>query len=120
MFSEYEEVFLFDKDLNADLWRSSMYGEVTCGLIGLNNEWTVAGGESLLVWTNETLQLIDDQEIKWIHDLRQTGDYQFELLVDPWSDQSAVWSFDIQTMTKVKVRDFADYRDKPYTEDIKW
>lgn len=120
LFSEHEDVFLFDKDFNAEVWRTQMYGEATCGILGIVNEWAVVGGEQLIVWANQKLEIINDPEIKWIHEVRRSNDDEFEILIDPWSKNSAIWKFDIKTFSKYKIRDFVDYKDKPYTKDIKW
>ncbi len=45
LFQEYEYVFLFDKDINNEIWKTYMvYGDATCGVIGLSNEWALIGG----------------------------------------------------------------------------
>ena len=120
LFSEHEDVFLFDKDSNREVWRTSMYGNATCGLLGLVNEWAVIGGKHLIIWINNKLQEIKEPDLKWIHDMRQTGDYEIEILIDPWSEKSAIWNLNIQTLKKSKVADFNDYKEKPYQDSVAW
>lgn len=120
LFKEFEDVFLFEKDTNKELWRVSMQGEAQCGIIGLVEEWALAGGELLIVWRDDEPQILDDPELRWIHDLRQVGDYEVEILIDPWSSQSAIWRLDIKSLSKSKMRDFKDYEDKEYTEKVIW
>jgi hypothetical protein len=105
---------------NSNVWRTQMYGDATCGIIGLSNEWAVIGGKNLIIWVNEKLEMVNDPEIEWIFDLRLSGDYEIELLIDPWSENSAIWKFNIETFSKFKIRDFNDYKDIPYTEEVTW
>jgi hypothetical protein len=120
LFQEQEEVFLFDKDSNKEIWRTDMHGNATCGLIAFSNEWVVCGGHKLIIWKNNRLRVIEDPEIQWIHDIRQVGKNDVEILTDPWRDESAIWSFNIMTEMKVKVRDFQDYKAKEYTDNVIW
>jgi hypothetical protein len=120
LFKEHEDVFLFDKDLNIEVWRTQFYGEAICGIVGLKNEWAVIGGEHLIVWSNGKLKTIDDFELKWIHDLRQIDDNEVEILIDPWSQNSSIWKFNVHTFCKSKIKDFKDYKDKPYSNEVKW
>ena len=92
----------------------------TCALISDNNQWCLVGGDRLLLWTpNETFE-IDDDNIKPIEAFRQIDSNMVHILTDPWSDYSAIWEFNIQTKQSRKLRDFNDYKDKEYTEDVKW
>jgi len=120
LFKEYEDVFLFEKDSNRELWRTSIYGEATCGLIGLSNEWLIAGGEKIILWKNEKLTELEDEDLKFTHSMRQTGENEVEILTDPWSDHSAIWKFNIITESKLKIRDFNEYIGKVYTENVIW
>lgn len=120
LFSQHEDVFLFDKDSNKEVWRTSMYGNATCGLLGLVNEWAVIGGEHLIVWIDNKLNPITDTELKWIHDLRQIGDDEIEILIDPWSERSAVWQLNLKTFKKTRIKDFNDYKDQPYQDKVNW
>jgi hypothetical protein len=121
LFKEHEEVFLFDKDSNENLWRVSFYGEATIGFLGLVNEWAIVGGDRLLIWKNNTeLKFIEDPDLIWIHDIREVEDDEVEILTDPWGENPAIWKFNIQTEEKVKVRDFEDYKGKEYSESVEW
>ena len=120
LFSEHEDIFLFDKDLNEEVWRTSMYGNATCGVLGRTSEWAVIGGEHLVIWIDNKLQEVNDPELMWAHEMRQTGDDEIEILIDPWSEKSAIWKFNLKTFSKSKVRDFKDYYDKPFEEKVNW
>lgn len=115
---KYEEVILFDKDINKDVFVFSMYGDPSCGLIGLNNEWVLVGGESLILWKDGVQKSI--QNLKWIFEIRQVEDYKVMILTDPWDKSAAIWILDIQSESLSKLRDFPDYSEKPYSEKVKW
>jgi len=120
LFKEFEDVFLFEKDTNKELWRTSFYGEATCGLISLTTDWIVVGGNHMALWENRKLEIINDENLKWIFDIRQVGDYEIEILTDPWSENSAIWKFNILNKSKIKIRNFEEYKKKEYTDNVKW
>src|SRR6478735_11664131 len=88
LFQEHEDVFLFDKDMNEEVWRTDLYGNSACGLIGISNEWVVAGGENLIVWINNKLKIVEDVDLKWIVDMRQVAKDEIHILTDPWKEGS--------------------------------
>lgn len=121
LFKEQDEVFLFDKDANEEVWRVSFYGEATIGFLGLVNDWAIVVGDRLLIWKNHSeLKFIEDPDLIWIHDIRQVEDDEVEILTDPWGEKPAIWRLNIQTEEKVKVRDFEDYIGKEYREFVVW
>jgi hypothetical protein len=120
LFKEFEDVFLFEKDTGREIWRTSMYGEADCGIVSLSNEWVIAGGVKLILWKNEKLKEIEDEDLKWCHSLRQTEETEVEILTDPWSEHSSIWKFNIMDETKFKIRDFNEYKGKVYTENVIW
>lgn len=120
LFQEYEDVFLFEKDSNSVIWRTSMYGEATCGLIGLSNEWVIVGGKELILWKNNSFKIINDAELQCIHDVRYIEDSKINILTDPWSDHSAIWQFDVIKEEKLKIKDFPFYKSGAYTEEVLW
>lgn len=120
MFQEYEDAFLLEKKSRSELWRTSMYGDPGCGLIAHSNEWALVGGKDLAIWKNNHLKSIEDPDLQWIHDVRQTGKDEVNILTDPWTPHPAIWKFNILTERKTKIRDFLDYTAKCYTEDVKW
>ena len=120
LFSEHEDIFLFDKDLNKEVWRISMYGNATCGILGLVNEWAVVGGENLIIWINNKFYEVKEPLYKWIYDMRQIGDDEIEFLIDPWSEKSAIWIINVKTMEISKIKDFTQYKGKPYQDNLEW
>ena len=120
LFKEHEEVFLFDKDSNEEIWRTSFYGEANIGFLGLVSDWAIVGGDRLLLWKSNELKFIEDPDLIWIHDIRQVEDDVVEILTDPWGEQPAIWKFDVLSEQKVKIRDFEDYKEKEYTDLVEW
>ncbi|GAB5526196.1 MAG: hypothetical protein Roseis2KO_40680 [Roseivirga sp.] len=116
----YEDVYLIEKSTGHELWRTSMFGDPDCGIIAANNQWAVAGGQDLIIWFNQELSILGDVDLQWIHDLRQTGDKQIEVLIDPWSEKSAIWKFELDNSQKTKIRDFNDYKERPFKEVVTW
>lgn len=120
LFTEGENVFLFNKDLNINEWEIKIYGKLNKGIISLNNEWVALGGEKLTIWINQTFYTIPDSQIKYIHDIRQLSDYEIEILINPWVTNSAIWKLNVNTFEITKVRVFNDYQELPYTEKVIW
>jgi len=78
----------------------------------------------LRTWVDHTLRVFG--ELKNIHSLRAISEYQVQILIDPWSEESSIWQLEID-LTKltnpvmlVKLKEFKDYFDKPYTDEIVW
>ncbi len=120
LFQEHEDIFLFDKDTNSEIWRTSMYGNATCGLVSVSNEWAIAGGQKLILWKNDIVEKIDDEDLQWIYDMRQIGETEVHILTDPWKYDAAIWLYNIETGDKRKIRNFDDYKRKEYAENILW
>ena len=86
----------------------------------------MVGGDVLVLrtWVDSTLRMIG--ELKDIHELRALDAFTIQILTDPWNEYSAIWQLQID-LTKLtrpvslfKVKDFRDYIDKPYTEQVAW
>ncbi len=120
LLSLYEDVYLVEKNTGNELWRTSMFGDPDCGIIASNDEWAVVGGQDLIIWFNQELTILEDPDLQWIHGIRQTGDKQIEILIDPWSENSAIWKFELNSAQKTKIRDFDDYKKQAYTGTVIW
>ncbi len=116
----FERAYLTIKATNENLSLGDFYGDPTCGLISRANDWCVIGGSTLLVWTRDEIATIKDNDTNWASDIRQITENKVELLIDPWADNSAIWEFDIITKEKNKIKDFTDYKDKEYTDNVVW
>lgn len=96
------------------------YGDPSCGLISNDNKWCLVGGSTLRLWTGSEVFEIKDDNLNWACKFRQVDANKVEILIDPWSDNSSVWELNIQTRENRKIKDFANYKDREYTDDIEW
>jgi hypothetical protein len=117
---EFEDAYLYDKISGIKLVHDDFYGDPECGLISINNDWAIIAGEHLTLWINGKINKIENDDLKWIHSIRVKGDYTVEILIDPWSDKSAIWELDLKTLKYIKLRDFSDYREKEPSDKIVW
>lgn len=120
----YEYVELFDKDMNQILLTDDFYGEPTCGLIDVNNEWVVIAGKHLTLWTNNEglseITKFETKEFCWIQQLRLIDRDTLQILLDPWSEYASIWQLTIFDKALHKMSDFLPYKNLSYTNDISW
>ncbi|MES2109500.1 MAG: hypothetical protein V4577_12160 [Bacteroidota bacterium] len=116
---EYEYAYLISKKDNEEIYLGSFYGDPSCGLISDSNDWCLVGGDTSVVWRNDgTILPIEDNDLRWIIQFRQTAPYEAELLIDPYSEKGAVWKLNIATLKFEKLRDFrSDYN---YSDKFDW
>ena len=117
---EYEMTQLRHKEIGKILLEDDFYGNPKVGLIDKHSQWAVVAGEHLTVWTPKTSKRFNSELIQWVHAIRLKGPNTIELLTDPWSENSAIWTLTLNTLSVQKVRNFADYFEKPDTEDLVW
>jgi hypothetical protein len=55
-----------------------------------------------------------------VYALRTRSDNTVEILIDPWTDDSAIWTLDVKTLQVKKVRDFGDYKEREHTDEVVW
>jgi hypothetical protein len=117
----FEDAVLVRKRNGAYLLEDDFYGDPSGGLISLTNEWAVVVGEHLTIWHHTAgVTRIADERLRQVKALRLVGQNQVELLVDPWGPRAAIWCLHPVDRTYTKVRDFLEYRDRAYTEEIEW
>ena len=116
----FEYAYLFNKKNHKEVYMGGFYGDPTCGLIGENNDWCVVCGDTLNIWDSKRgLLSLDDVNIKWGLKIRQQSRNVVELLIDPWSDKGSIWSINIKTLEKYKIRDYKMINEV-YSEDLDW
>jgi hypothetical protein len=116
----FEDTFFINKGNNELVFEWSFYGSCDCGLISSKNNWCIAAGECLVFWKNDALFLIDDDDIRWICDVREIDSWKIEFLIDPWANNSAIYELNISTLEYKKLRDFNDHKEKEYVENVQW
>lgn len=122
---EFENAYLIEKQSGKELMFDDFYGDPECGLISLKNDWAIIAGEHLTIWRsskrkNKQKERIEHDELKWIHDIRLKSENIVEILTDPWSEKSAIWELNIDSLQFKKLRDFKDYFETEYKENIDW
>lgn len=114
----YEDGYLLHLGNKEILHLGSFYGSPSCGAIDINNKWAVMGGlEGFLLWQQGSLEELPFPNA---YEIRQVDNDLLHILTDPWTEDCAIWEFNINTQQFSKIRDFKDYQDKEYTEDVKW
>ena len=118
--NEFETTFLTDKKSGQTLMEDDFYGDPNCGLIDKDNKWAIVAGEHLTIWTPKKWKRIENEDLKWIHSIRIKDVEMVEVLTDPWSKKSAIWEINVKTLEFKKIRDFNDYIDQEYSENVNW
>ena len=116
----YEDARLREKSSNDILLEDMFYGDPDCGLIDIDNKWAIVAGEHLTIWTPKKSKEITHDRLEWVCDLRVKDFETVEILIDPWADESSVWEINIHTFEIKRIRDFNDYREKEYTDNVIW
>ena len=81
------------------------------------------GGEHVTVWRASAGVIVLDAPaaLRWVHALRMDeATQQIHLLTDPWGEHPAVWELRPLTLTVQKVRDFLDYQERAYVDEVNW
>lgn len=116
----FEDAYLIEKRNGEEIVHDDFYGDPSCGLISRSNDWAIIAGEHMTIWTKAKTRKIEDGDLRWIYDLRTSDDKTVEILTDPWSDKSAIWTLDMVTLQFKKISDFDDYKEKERTDEIVW
>lgn len=117
---DYEMAWLKLKISGEVLLEEFFYGEPMCGLIDVENKWAVVAGDHVTVWTLQTSKIIKHEDLGWVHALRVKDQDTIEILIDPWSDKSAIFELNISTLLIKKVSDFVDYWGQEYSDTVIW
>lgn len=116
----YEDAYLIEKHNGQEIIHDDFYGDPTCGLISKSDKWAIIAGEHITIWKNEQITKIDKEEIKWIHSMRTNDDEIIEILIDPWAKNAAIWTLDLNNFELRKVKNFDDYKEKEWTDNVVW
>ncbi len=116
----FEDIYLIDKRNGEELLHDDFHGDPRCGLISPHNDWALVAGEHLTIWWPNKSEIITQEELRWITAVRHINATCVALLVDPWGTNAAIWSLDVPHGKIQKVRDFKDYENREYTDNIEW
>jgi hypothetical protein len=122
----FETSYCYNKLTKEEFAIFEFGNDPTCGLVGQRNDWCLIGGDVLVLrtWVDNTLRLVG--ELKEIFDLKLIDAYTIQVLTDPWADNSEIWQLTIdlnkltRPLTLKKIRDFKEFVDKPYTDEVEW
>ncbi|GGB03203.1 hypothetical protein [Puia dinghuensis] len=122
----YEEAYCYNKLTKEEIGIWQFQHDPTCGVVSKNNDWCLVGGEILILRTffDRTVRPIGD--LQDIHEIRLIDENTAQILIDPWSENAAVWQLDLvmnraaPAFSLWKIKDFKDYPDKPYAENVNW
>lgn len=117
---DFENAYLLEKESGKKLMYDDFYGNPTCGLISKHNDWAIIAGEHLTLWINGRIEKNENEELKWTNSIRIKRDHIVEILTDPWSENSAIWELDLKTLEYKKIREFPDYREQDYCNEVIW
>jgi hypothetical protein len=117
---EQELAVLTEKSNGKILLEDEFYGNPKCGIIDSENKWVIIAGIHLTFWKSNTSKKYQNESFEWVHSLRIKDEKTVEILTDPWSEKSSVWELNTENAILIKIKDFTDYRNKEYTEFVKW
>lgn len=121
LYSIYENTYLLDKQTKSEMFLGEFYGDPSCGLISKNNDYCIIGGlEKCVLFKNEVVTILNDGQLNPTFDIKQVNEQTLLILTNPWSENSAIWKLNIETLIITKIRDFLDYLDREYTESVIW
>lgn len=117
----FEMVYLINKKRKRQICLGGCsYGDPTCGIISSNSKWCIVGGSEIIIWEESgTITFIADKPLNWVHDLRQKGTFEVEILIDPWSDQAAIWHLNIITLDRYKLKQLTPFTCENY-DNVEW
>ena len=120
----FESSYCYNKLTEEQFGVFEFDNDPTCALVGKNDDWCLIGGDVLVLrtWADNTLRVIG--ELENIYGLKSIDEYTTQILTDPWTEESSIWQLEID-LTKLtrptslfKVKDFKEYLDKEYSEEI--
>jgi hypothetical protein len=105
-----EQAYLIEKSSKRDILLCEFYGVCDAGVINDREKWCVVGGDIIAIWKNDNITIIDNDELKWVFDMRLKDNNTVEILIDPWSknNNSAIWELNVEVLVFKKIKDF-DY-----------
>src|SRR6185503_9539861 len=116
----FEMIYLINKKRKKQICLGGLYGDPACGIVSSNSKWCMVGGSEIIIWKEGgAINFISDKPLNWVQDSRQAGPFEVELLIDPWSDQAAIWYLNIDTLERCKIRPLEPYTCERY-DNVEW
>ena len=116
----WEMAYLINKKRKRQFCLGGGYGDPTCGIISSNSKWCIVGGSEIIIWKEGgAINSIKDKSLNWVQDLRQTGPFEVEILIDPWSNYAAIWRLNIDSLDRYKIKQLESYTCERY-DNVEW
>jgi hypothetical protein len=109
---EFEYCYLIYKLTKHSIYLGSCYGDPSFGLIDKNEKWALLLAHPAYLWTpSQIFNLNEGQspaasQPNYPFVARQIGDFEAEILDDPWSDSPGIHNLNTKTGVIQRVRDF--------------
>lgn len=117
----HENAYLVEKTTGTQHDLGDFYGDPVCGLISTDHNWCIiSGGEKFVLWTPQSVTIIENIQLHNAFKIRQINPGNVQILIDPWVENAAVLELNIETRQVTKLRDFPNYKNKPFTENVAW
>lgn len=116
----FETAYITNKNTGESTFIGDFIGDPSCGFISSDDKWCLIGGSTLILWTEEKITEINDKNLHWACKIRQTDINTVEILVDQWKNNSSIWELNIKTAERRKIKDFDNYKNQKYTDNIDW
>jgi hypothetical protein len=103
----FENAYLIKLQPYQEIAMGDFYGDPSCAVIDEENKWCLIGGNTLTIWrVHDGCIHIDDENIKWLAQMRQTSSFTVELLVEGIANNKmSIWEIDINSSNRTKIRD---------------
>lgn len=120
---KFEDCYIINKLTKEAVYLGDCYGHPSSGLIDKNEKWALLLAHPAYLWTRSQIfnlnkdQSSNDSRPNFPFTARQIGDFEVEILDDPWSDNPGIHHLNTQTGELQRIRDFKRL-EKPYDDNI--
>lgn len=120
---EFEYCYLINKLTGRSIYLGDCYGDPSFGLVDKNEKWALLLANPAYLWTPSQIfnlnegQSPTDTQLNYPFVARQTGDFEAEILDDPWSDNPGIHNLNTKTGVIQRIRDFKRL-EIPYDDNI--
>lgn len=124
---EFEYCYLYKKMTGHSIYLGDCYGDPSFGLIDKNENWALVLAHPAYLWTPSHIFNLNEgqssaaRQLNFPFTARQIGNFEVEILDDPWSDNPGIHNLNAQTGVIQRIRDFKRL-ESPYDDntEIEW
>jgi hypothetical protein len=120
---EFEYCNIIYKSTKEAIYLGDCYGDPSFGLIDKNEKWALLLAHPSYLWTpSQISNLNEDQsspasKLHFPFRARQGGDFEVEIIDDPWSDNPGIQNLHTKTGALQRIRDFKKL-EIPYDDNV--